>query len=435
MLEFHDDAIILSGETGTKLKSEIIKKYYPLWWNITSGGDNRSHSILTSIIELNAGTGENYIPDKNQIILGSAGHALDLKAIRQNTDKLRIILVEDNQECFLHLQNVIKKNWSNLKYSSSNKTDNDDVFIFNNTQNALNFLTTIDLGLSLFFFDQLLYTSWEQLNFIAQESIKKYYQTGTEFIVFLFTSDWFQGRDDLVPLPTDTDKKDWSSEEHETVRKTNDLFGHKNWQDSLLNSKNIIEKIQIMVSLYRIRLHAWFRYVLPLPFEPKTDQTFHLFMCSNYEQGINLPKGFFIGRTNNSNYSPNNKVAYQNFTHFHPEKIIKGSARSDEWKILWDIIKNHDEGLCDELSTNLQTLQHTQSLKQSLEWLSSNGYIKKIAQMTDKWTDLPVSYRLNWDILEEKLKISRPQELMPLSSDSSWPKQPKKKNPTLLDWT
>ena len=38
-LEFINDAISLSGLTGSKLKSEIISEYYPFWWNITSGGD------------------------------------------------------------------------------------------------------------------------------------------------------------------------------------------------------------------------------------------------------------------------------------------------------------------------------------------------------------------------------------------------------------
>lgn len=38
-LEFVEDAICLSGLTGTKLKSDVIGQYYPFWWGITSTGE------------------------------------------------------------------------------------------------------------------------------------------------------------------------------------------------------------------------------------------------------------------------------------------------------------------------------------------------------------------------------------------------------------
>ena len=60
-LEFHDDAICLSGIYGTKLKSQIIQKYYKLWWQITTGGKNLNYKYPTSIIDMNAATGEIYI--------------------------------------------------------------------------------------------------------------------------------------------------------------------------------------------------------------------------------------------------------------------------------------------------------------------------------------------------------------------------------------
>ncbi|KKM76819.1 hypothetical protein LCGC14_1376240, partial [marine sediment metagenome] len=76
--EFHDDAIILSGILGTELKSKIIHKYYRVWWKITSGGKRANYSWETSIVEMNAATGEIYIPERNYTILGSAGTALQL---------------------------------------------------------------------------------------------------------------------------------------------------------------------------------------------------------------------------------------------------------------------------------------------------------------------------------------------------------------------
>lgn len=80
MLEFVEDAICLSGLAGTKLKCDVLGSYYPFWWNITSGGQGANYAYPTAIVELHAGTGEVYIKDLKQIVLGSAGHALELKA-------------------------------------------------------------------------------------------------------------------------------------------------------------------------------------------------------------------------------------------------------------------------------------------------------------------------------------------------------------------
>lgn len=54
----------------------MIGEYYPFWWSITSGGPRKDHQYPTAIVELNAATGEVYIEDINQTVLGSAGHAL-----------------------------------------------------------------------------------------------------------------------------------------------------------------------------------------------------------------------------------------------------------------------------------------------------------------------------------------------------------------------
>ena len=53
-LEFVQDAICLSGLTGSKVKCDVIGQYYPLWWNITSGGKRTNNDLPTAIVELDA---------------------------------------------------------------------------------------------------------------------------------------------------------------------------------------------------------------------------------------------------------------------------------------------------------------------------------------------------------------------------------------------
>ena len=293
MLEFHNDAIVLSGETGTKLKSDILGKYYWQWWYITSGGESSGFHRHTAIIEMNAGSGEDYIKDTGETILGSSGHALSLKAENPNTSQLKVVLVEKNPDCFTHLQNVIKRRWPNLKYSTTVEDKTKDVYLLNTDSNAPELIDHMELGNSLFFFDPLDYSPWSEVSNLAKKRIKKYYKTGTEFVLFLFTSDWFLGRGKLVPLPNVTDESIWTLQERETVSKIDELFGDRQWRVLLLNIMPVKEKMKVLVDLYRKKLHKWFRYVLPLPFEPKESQTYHLFMCSNYESGVTITKDFY----------------------------------------------------------------------------------------------------------------------------------------------
>jgi hypothetical protein len=115
-LEFMGDAISLSGLTGTKLKCEVIGSYYPFWWKITSGGKNLQYQKTTAIVELNAATGEDYIKDTGETVLGSAGHAMDLKVnhLGENeidTTNLKVVLIEENADCYAHLKKVIGRRW------------------------------------------------------------------------------------------------------------------------------------------------------------------------------------------------------------------------------------------------------------------------------------------------------------------------------------
>jgi len=100
-LEFMGDAICLSGLTGTKLKSEVIGRYYPFWWRITSGGSRASYRFPTAIVELNAATGEVFIEDAEETVLGSSGHALDLKMSEApNTRNLRNLIISSSTSLF-----------------------------------------------------------------------------------------------------------------------------------------------------------------------------------------------------------------------------------------------------------------------------------------------------------------------------------------------
>lgn len=417
-LEFKDDAIVLSGETGTKLKSEIIGDYYQLWWEITSGGPHNKYRNQTTIVEMNSGSGEDYISDTHETILGSAGHALNLKGTNPNTSNLAILLVEEDPQCYDHLKKVIKRRWNHLRYATKIEEETlDNVYLLNNKSQVFDIVHNYRLGNSLFFFDPLLFTQWNEIDDVAQRRIQKYYQSGTEFIIFLFTSDWFLGRKELTPLPTINDEKKWNSNEKETISKVDKLFGHQNWRHSLLQPKSKEEIIQIMIQLYKNRLRKWFRYVLPLPFEPKKGQTYHLFRCSNYEAGIEITRRFYEKYTNNRPYSPSNKDAYSKFIELHSEKKMKGNARSYEWKILWAIIKGHDDGLCDTECKDLLKIQSDfELLDKSLKWLDSNGYVKKIDHITDAWEHMPNLYQLNWKFVSEKLGIELPTELKPLQA-------------------
>lgn len=424
-LEFNNNAIVLSGETGTKLKSSILEEYYYQWWNITSGGPSKNFRFPTSIIEMNAATGEVYIENTSETLLGSAGHALKLKFSDNNKYNLRIICIEENNECYKNLKKVLKRRWPQFKVNASERdieSNNSSIYLIHKgIDDAINKIKEIqeikDLGNSIFFFDPLLNVDWNHLEKVAKNRITSYHKTGTEFIVFLFTSDWFQGRKDFSPLPKSPIEKDWSSSEKITVERADNLFGNKNWRINLLNETSNKEKEQIVVSLYCNNLFKWFRYVLPLPFKPKKDQLYHLFFCSNYEDGINITKSYYKNKTNNPRYSPKIKIAYKNFSYLYPEvfKGIKHPKRPLEWKILWKIIKEHEFGICDPMCSDFKDDEpNIQKRIEVLNWLEQKKYIIKITCQNDFWTESYQKYKLNWSSVIEDLKIDKPMKLIPI---------------------
>jgi len=424
MLEFKGDAIVLSGETGTKLKSEIIGGYYPIWWEITSGGNSRRFHNPTFIIELNAGTGENYLEDSNKTILGSSGHALDLKASGQllsserDTSYLTLILIENNGECFEHLKKVIAKRWPSIACSTDPKEKNGNVYTFNDDlETSLGLIKNMRLGNSIFFFDPLLFTPWSDINNVAKSRIKTYYKTGTEFIVFLFTSDWFTGRGELAPLPTVKDSSRWTDKQRSTVNMIDSLFANEEYKNQLINGMTIEERIEKMVEIYRKKLHIWFRYVLPLPFQPKPKQIYHLFFCTNYERGLAITRDFYRTYTGNPKYLPSNDDAYSKFRKLHPEKDLGGNKRSLEWKILWTVIKDHEEGICDiECPDLVQKEKSVEIRRKAFNWLESHNYIKEKKDIAFEWRSKPKIYHLQWYSIEMQLGIVPPDKLKPLFS-------------------
>lgn len=420
-LKFERDAICLSGLTGSKLKCQILGEYYPFWWNITSGGARANYDWPTTIVELDAATGEAYIEDTGETILGSSGHALELKCCNPNTKKLKVILVEKNGDCYERLKRVIIRRWSNVDVklaegqTSYNKSN---IYLLNKElDEALADIIQISTGNALFFFDPLRSVRYQAIEKVAGKRIKTFYKEGTELIVFVFTSDWFLGRDDFVALPSSSDSSSWSPKEKEAVTEADALFGDKYWHNEVLNKEPIDIKEVKFIELYKARLHKWFRYVLPLPFNPKGKQIYHLTMCSNYEAGIRATRDFYSKWTGNPKYVPSNDVAFKQFQQLHPKIFIglTGRQRPPQWKMLWEIIKYHEEGICDAMCRDLKEVEpDLEKRLEFLRWLEHNRYLITFSA-ENLWKEPFIQYKLDWGTINKDFGISSPPPLEPLS--------------------
>jgi len=422
-LGFVGDAITLSGLTGTKLKCDVIGEYYPFWWKITSGGPSKNYENPTAIVELNAATGEVYIEDTQETVLGSAGHALELKVNTPHTENLKIVLIEENAECYEHLKNVIRRRWPNICIDEAEgpiSSNSSNIYLFNMTlDDALEAIENLDLGNALYFFDPLRSVEYTAIEKVASKRMKTFYKTGTEFFIFLFTSDWFLGRKDFAPLPCTPEESTWTKEEIETVLEADALFGNKEWRSHVLNDNPIEEKEKILVELYKDRLHKWFRYVLPLPFNPKKDQIFHLILCSNYEDGVRMTKDHYASITGNPKYSPNNSDAFRRFKRLHPEifRGLGGRRRPLQWRFLWRIITHHEEGICDSMCRDLINIETNFKRRQKLlEWLENKGYLNPVS-IENAWGSPIKQYKLNWRVVKEKTGVDPPPPLRPVSPE------------------
>lgn len=420
-LEFVQDAICLSGLTGSKLKCEVIGEYYPFWWHITSGGPRANFEYPTAIIELDAATGEVYLQDTKETILGSSGHALRLKCSNPATRYLKVILVEKDDACYQRLKNVIRRRWGNVDIGLAEgpvQFNSSNIYLLRQTlDSAISNIEKIKLGNALFFFDPLRSVEYATIEKVASKRITDFYKKGTEFIIFVFTSDWFLGRDDFFSLPNTLDERTWSSGQKETVFEGDALFGNHEWRDHLLNSKSVHEREKSLIELYRSKLHKWFRYVIPLPFNPKTNQIFHIILCSNFTTGVKATRNFYSEKTGNPKYSPDNKAAFNQFRKYHPEIFIglSGAKRPIQWRILWKTIVEHEEGICDCMCSDFEDIEANTEIRQhSLEWLRKNEYLDKF-NVENAWK-LPIQqYKLNWSVIKIKLGIEPPLPLKALS--------------------
>lgn len=423
-LDFVGDAICLSGLTGTKLKCDVIGIYYRFWWQIASGGPRVDYRYPTAIVELNAATGEDYIEGTKETVLGSAGHALELKVTETpKTANLKVILVEEHSGCYGHLKNVVRRRWPSISISEDEEpitSNSSNIYLLNKTLNeALETIGDLNLGNALYFFDPLRSVKYSTIESVARNRMRYFFQTGTEFIIFVLTSDWFLGRDDFVPLPDITEESAWTKEEKETVSEADSLFGNREWRNYILNNNSIENKQRTLIELYKNRLHRCFRYVLPMPFNPKEDQIFHLILCSNYEAGVRATRDFYCSITNNPKYSPNNRNAFRRFQELHPElwEGITGNRRPLQWLILWKIIREHEGGVCDLGCRDLRKVESDARRRQLLlDWLEENGYLS-IVDIENAWESSENRYIVNWAIVRKRLEVDPPPTFIPLSTE------------------
>jgi three-Cys-motif partner protein len=421
MLEFVGDAISLSGLTGTKPKCDVIGEYYRFWWGITSGGKSKDYRYPTAIVELNAATGEVYIKDAGETVLGSAGHALELKANSPHTNNLKVVLVEDDPQCYAHLKRTIKRRWPSVDIEEAERSPDDNssnIYLLNkDLARALQAIQTLDLGNAIFFFDPLRSVVWSHIEEVAANRMRSFYETRTEFLIFLFTSDWFLGRDDFAPLPFKPDESSWSAEERTTIAEADSLLGNREWRTALLSDDAIEQRSRTLVESYKRRLWKWFRYVLPLPFNPKSNQLFHLILCSNYEAGVRMTRNEYSARTSNPRFSPDNSSAFRSFKNQHPGLFAPGHGRGRplQWKVLWSIIATHEDGRCDWKCRDFTGIDfRLLEIKDALQWLAAQGYLE-LVDIPNAWDPSVESYRLNWGMITRKLGVEPPSSLVPLS--------------------
>lgn len=379
------------------------------------------------MVELNAATGEVYIEDTKEVVLGSAGHALDLKVNHLHDDEidtsnLKVVLVEDNNDCYAHLKKVIRRRWKDIPITEAegpileNKCN---VYLFNdNLGNALERLEGLELGNSIFYFDPLRSVNWSNVESVVRSRIKKPFQTGTELIIFLFTSDWFLGRgEEFSALPNNTSEKSWTEGERNSVQDADNLFGGTHWRTSVLTSQALEIREKTLLNLYQDQLCRWFRYVLPMPFNPKENQLFHLILCSNFETGVRRTKDAYTSKTLNKPYKPDNAKAYDRFINLHPETTAKlaGNRKPLPWKIMWKVIRNHEGGTCDCYCKDLRRDEpNIARLIGALEWLRYKGYLLRFR--THEQGGFPI-YKLNWDVITQNLGVNPPPQLQPLTPE------------------
>jgi three-Cys-motif partner protein len=342
-------------------------------------------------------------------------------------NSLKLVLIEEDSKCYEHLINVISRRISKIPVQvcegpvDQNPTN---IFLMNlSLDEALLKMGGIPkLGNSIFFFDPLRMVKWDSLEKVARDRIKKYYQTGTEFIVFLFTSDYFLGRDEFAAFPTINNEKEWSESEKQSIQEADELFGDTNWRSKILSSDDILARQNTFVNMYQAKLQKWFRYVLPLPFRPKKNQLYHLMICSNFEAGIRETKSHYSKRMSLKKVNLDNTIAYKNFEILHHDlcRDFPAPQKPLEWKILWAMIK-HEIGIRDFMCSDIRKFEAGNTRRQNaMTWLEQHSYLIPI-NVPCAWGSPYQKYTLNWQYCKDKLGIELPVPLTPISPESSVP--------------
>ena len=420
-LEFHDDAIILSGIYGTELKTSIIANYYKFWLNVTTRGSWGD----VNIIEMNAGTGEIYIEDTKQTILGSAGHVLDLKYGQSGAiySKLNIILIEEDNECRKHLNNVLKRRWPRAELVNSDGkkrwSRDGEVVLYNDADTFLNESSSGELlGISLFYFDPLLSVSWELIERITKSRIIDPFQIGTEFLIFFFTSDWINGRKKFHALPRTKEISSWNAGERKSVQFADETFGNRSWLDIMTSESDDEQLKNGLIELYKSKLRVWFRFVVPLPFVPKRNELYHVFCCSNFSVGTSVLSSIYGEYAQSFGLQADNNSTYNIFKAKYPSLLADLSPRKRpvEWRVLWHVMRNHADGICDNrCRTLLEIAGNEQNVKKKIKWLEKENYLKQFNVQYWPW-DAPkfTIYQIDWEVVNEKLNVDRPIIAEPL---------------------
>jgi hypothetical protein len=248
--------------------------------------------------------------------------------------------------------------------------------------------------------------------------------TGTEFIVFLFTSDWFTGRqyawrERLVSLPSSNDSQNWTTEQAKTVAASDGLYGNEKWREMVLRSADRSSRQDRFIEEYRERLLSLFRWVLPMPFIPKADQLYHLILCSNYDAGVNVTRSFYCNLTGSPRYEPDNPGAYRRFSRLHPETFarIQSPQRPVEWKVLWQVIRNCEAGVCDARCICIRKQGSNAETTAAVGWLVENNYLRPL-RVESRWHQHLPRYQLDWDAVRVNLGVAKPPRLQPVTPDT-----------------
>ena len=83
--------------------------------------------------------------------------------------------------------------------------------------------------------------------------------------------------------------------------------------------------------------------------------------------------------------------------------------------MLWAIIRNHDEGLCDVLCKDFKRMEMDYGRRSAaLAWLEAERYLSAMPQMTYAWPNPPQLYVLDWGVVKARLGIDPAPKLVPL---------------------